>query len=298
MGKMIFAISLLALTVGQVFSAPNDSNWVQLLRQGDTSLSDWIVKIQGQTLGANPYRTFSYAQANDGSPRLIVTDTVNYANNYGFGHLFYKTPFSDYLLRAQFHFPSKASYALTQGTATGKTWTIQNNGLMLHCQSPSSMSVSQAYPNSFENQLLGYWNGGATGGFNPPDVRSSNLCLPQSTVYYNNGSPAVSGTGWFSDGSGHHCTAAKPHSLAYDTATIATNGANSTNANWLGKDIWQYAMARVLDSTSMTFFVRNRPDTAWDSVMSFSRPHYGNASSLTNLNGATVVTSGYISIQM
>ena len=275
---------------GVAFAGPNDSNWVQLLRKGDTALSDWIPKIQGYAAGQNPNRSFTYAEASDGSPRLIITDTVTWSSSYGYGHLFYKTPFSDYIIRAQYHFPSKTSYAQANGT-----WTIQNNGLMLHSQSPASMTTGQQYPNSVEHQLLGYWS---TAASNPPNSRSGNLCVPGVTVYYNNGAQGATGTGWYSDGSGHHCTNAKPRSLTYDSSASPVKGVNSTNATWPAANIWEYSMARVLDSSSMTFWFRTRPDTAWDSVMAFTRIHLGNASSTTNLNGATPLTSGYITLQM
>jgi hypothetical protein len=158
---------------------------------------------------------------------------------------------------------------------------------MLHCQDPATMSVSQDYPNSIEDQLLGYWSQAAVA---PPQSRSSNICTPGVTVNYNGQ--------WYSDGSGHHCTNAKAHSLVYDSSVTTVKGGNSTNTTWPGANIWQYAMAKVIDSTSMTFWVRNRPDTAWDSVMGVTRIHLGNAPSTTNLGTATPLTKGYISIQM
>jgi len=90
----------LALTVGLVSRAscgPNDSNWVQLFRAGDTALSDWTPKIQGQSLGVNLHNTFRYAVSNDAAhtPMLEVIDTTAISSSYGYGHLFYKQPFSD-----------------------------------------------------------------------------------------------------------------------------------------------------------------------------------------------------------
>ncbi|MBW8887902.1 MAG: DUF1080 domain-containing protein [Fibrobacteres bacterium] len=151
-------VSALFMTTAMtaVFAGPNDSNWVQMLRKGDTKLSDWTAKIQGRAVGENPYNSFSYAETSDGQPRLLVTDTVTYnSGSYGYGHLFYKTLYSDYIARVQYHFPTKQSFASASGT-----WTIQNNGLMLHCQSAASMTQGQDYPQSLETQLLGYWSQG------------------------------------------------------------------------------------------------------------------------------------------
>lgn len=283
MKRMILGVLSVVALFSMAAAGPNDSDWVQLLRPNDSTLSDWIIKIQGQQLGANPNKSFTYAKAGDGSPRLLVTDTVTYnSSNYGYGHIFYKTPFSDYILRAQFHFPSKTSFASGQGS-----WTIQNNGLMLHCQDPATMAVSKDYPNCVENQLLGYWSQASVA---PPNSRSSNVCTPGVTINYNGS--------WYSDGSGHHCTNAKAHSLAYDSSVTTVKGGNSTNTDWPGKDVWQYAMARVIDSASMTFWVRNTPADPWDSVMGFTRIHLGNAPSTSNLGSATPLMQGYIALQM
>lgn len=265
------------------WAGPNDSNWVQLLRKGDTKLADWTPKIQGRALGDNPYNSFAYAETQDGEPRLLVTDTVTYnASTYGYGHLFYKTPYSHYLLRAQYHFPTKQSFAASSGT-----WTIQNNGLMLHCQDPKTMSQGQDYPQSFETQLLGYWS---TGGGSPPNTTTANLCLVNTSANYKGQ--------WYSDATGHHCTQSKAHSLAYDSSTTSAKGANSTNADWPGKDIWEYTMVRVLDSTSVTFWNRNKPTDPWDSVMYYTNLRKGQTNTASGPGNTTPLGSGYISIQM
>lgn len=273
---------ILAAATTAVFAGPNDSNWVQMLRKGDTNLSDWTPKIQGHAAGENPYNSFSYAETSDGQPRLIITDTVTLSSSYGFGHLFYKTPYSDYIARVQYHFPTKQSFASSSGT-----WTIQNNGLMLHCQSAASMSQGQDYPQSIETQLLGYWS---TGSGSPPNTTTANLCLVNTSANYKGQ--------WYSDATGHHCTQSKAHSLAYDSVTTTAKGANSTNANWPGKDIWEYTMVKVLDSTSVSFWVRNTPQDAWDSVMGFTSPRKGQVSSTSSTGNTTALGSGYISLQM
>ena len=273
----------LATATTAVFAGPNDSNWVQMLRKGDTKLDDWTAKIQGHVAGENPNNSFSYAETSDGQPRLLVTDTVTYnSGSYGYGHLFYKTQYSDYLLRSQYHFPTKQSFASASGT-----WTIQNNGLMLHCQSAASMSQGQDYPQSFETQLLGYWS---TGDGSPPNTTTGNLCLVNTTANVNGK--------WYSDGTSHHCTQSKAHSLAYDSATTSVKGANSTNATWAGKDIWEYTMVRVLDSTSVTIWNRNKPEDAWDSVFTYANLRKGQATDPNSPGNTTAIGSGYISIQM
>ncbi len=280
--KVIYGALTLAAALTTVFAGPNDSNWIQMLRKGDTKLSDWTPKIQGHAAGENPYNSFSYGETSDGQPRLIVTDTVSNTSSYGYGHLFYKTAYSDYIVRAKYHFPTKESFAGGAGS-----WTIQNNGLMLHCQSAASMDKGQDYPKSIENQLIGYWS---YGDGSPPNTTTSNLCLVNTSVNYHGQ--------WYSDGTGHHCTQSKFHSLAYDSSTTPAKGANSTNATWPGKDIWEYAMDRVIDSTSMTFYMRSRPDTAWDSVLGVTQIRLGLTNTSSGPGSTTALGSGYISIQM
>jgi hypothetical protein len=282
--KIFGSAIMLAAATTSVFAGPNDSNWVQMLRKGDTNLSDWIPKIQGHAVGENPYNSFAYGETSDGQPRLIVTDTVNLSSSYGYGHLFYKTPFSHYLLRAQYHFPSRQSYACHCNSGD---WTVQNNGLMLHCQDPKTMSQGQDYPKSVETQLLGYWS---SGGGSPPNTTTANVCLVNTSVNYKGQ--------WYSDATGHHCTQSKAHSLAYDSSTTPVKGGNSTNTDWPGKNIWEYTMARVLDSTSITFWNRNKPEDPWDSVMYVTNVRLGQTNTSSGPGNTTPLGSGYISIQM
>jgi hypothetical protein len=274
-GSQAISFGALLLFASATVLHAEDSAWVQLFRPNDATLSDWIMKFQGSALGVNQNNVFRYAakgtdSASPGAgPRLEVVEATPWnATTSAYGHLFYKTPFSYYLLRSQYHFTSKTSEFVSNGG-----WTIQNNGLMLHCQNPNTMTVGQSYPNSIEDQLLGYWSQAIA---NPPDSRNSNVCVPGVTIRYNNQ--------WYSDNSGHHCTAAKPHSLAYDSA--------------LAPNVWMYVQAKVLADSTVTFWVRSRADTAWDSVMNFSQIHTGNAPSTTALeNGSVPLSQGYIAIQ-
>jgi hypothetical protein len=65
-----------------------------------------------------------------------------------FGHLFYKDPFSYYLLAAEYRF-------VGEQVAGAPSWAIRNNGLMLHSPSPRTMPKDQDFPISLEIQLLG-----------------------------------------------------------------------------------------------------------------------------------------------
>ena len=76
--------------------------------------------------------------------------------------------FSYYRLVAEYRF-------VGQQVAGGPPWAIRNNGLMLHCQKPSTMLKEQDFPISIEVQLLG--------GLSDGNPRSTaNLCTPGSNV--------------------------------------------------------------------------------------------------------------------
>src|SRR6185436_18236679 len=80
--------------------------------------------------------------------KLIVSyDHYDQFNNQ-FGHIFYKTPYSYYIIAVEYRFIGK------QATG-GPAWAYRNSGIMIHCQPPSSMLKNQDFPISIEVQLLG-----------------------------------------------------------------------------------------------------------------------------------------------
>jgi hypothetical protein len=139
------------------------SQWIQLFNGKD--LKDWKIKIAGYPLGENYANTFR------------VTDkklTVNYSEygNYDerFGHIFYKQPYSYYLLAVEYRFTGDQ-------VKGGPGWAFRNSGAMLHCQSPESMGLKQDFPISIEMQLLG--------GNGKDERHTANLCTPGTNVVYN-----------------------------------------------------------------------------------------------------------------
>ena len=74
-----------------------------------------------------------------------------------FGHIFYKEPFSYYLLAAEYRFVGE------QVPARAVAWAIRNNGLMLHSPEPKTMLKDQDFPISLEIQLLGGLSDGKPG---------------------------------------------------------------------------------------------------------------------------------------
>ncbi|MBL8889058.1 MAG: DUF1080 domain-containing protein [Planctomycetaceae bacterium] len=143
----------------------NDESWIQLFNGRD--LTGWTPKIRYCELGENFGQTF---QVVDGI-LTVVYDPQHYPE-YGekFGHLFYEKSFANYRLRAEYRF-------VGQQCKAGPGWATRNNGLMLHCQDPKTMSVDQDFPASIEVQLLG--------GDGQNDRTTANLCTPGTNVVLN-----------------------------------------------------------------------------------------------------------------
>lgn len=131
------------------------------------NLDGWIPKINGYKLGNNYNNTF---RAEKGVIKISYSNYKNFTDQ--FGHLFYKTPFTNYKFRLQYRFIGKQLKG-------GQPWANKNSGIMLHCQAPETMLLKQGFPISLEVQLLG----GVKIGEERP---SGNLCTPGTNVVMNN----------------------------------------------------------------------------------------------------------------
>lgn len=143
---------------------PNRKDWIQLFNGRD--LTDWTPKFAKHDLGENFRNTF---RVEEGLLKVRYDQWSSFASE--FGHLFYKDPFSYYILAAEYRF---AGDQVTGGPA----WAIRNNGLMLHSPHPRTMLKDQDFPISLEVQLLG--------GFGDGKPRTTaNLCTPGTNVVLN-----------------------------------------------------------------------------------------------------------------
>ena len=84
-----------------------------------------------------------------------------------FGHLFYKTTFSNYILRLDYRFTGEQIKG-------GPGWALRNSGVMIHGQEPATIGLDQNFPVSLEVQLLG--------GDGQKDRTTANLCTPGTLV--------------------------------------------------------------------------------------------------------------------
>lgn len=147
-----------------IASAPK-SDWTQLFNGRD--LSGWDIKFAKHELNDNFNNTF---RAEDGMLKVRYDKWTGW--NGEFGHIFYKQPFSHYLIAAEYRFVG----GQVVGAGAPLAWALRNNGLMLHGQSAESMGLNQDFPISLEVQLLG--------GLGTGKRSTANLCTPGTNVYF------------------------------------------------------------------------------------------------------------------
>jgi hypothetical protein len=158
--RYLFMILLLSSSLS-VFSQPSyPVKWKQLFN--GKNLKGWSPKIRGYTYGENFGTTF---RVENGVMKVAYDAYDQFDDRYG--HLFYKTPYSYYLLAVEYRFVGKQCPG-----APG--WAYKNSGIMIHCQDPATMRKNQDFPISIEVQLLG---GDATG-----ERSTCNLCTPGTQV--------------------------------------------------------------------------------------------------------------------
>lgn len=145
-------------------SSKSENEWVQLFNGKD--LTGWNVKINGYALNENIHNTF---RVENGVLKVSYDGYDNFGTSYG--HIFYKTPFSNYKLKLQYRF-------VGEQVKDGQGWATKNSGVMIHSQSPESMGIDQSFPVSLEVQLLG----GLEEGIVRP---TGNLCTPGMHVTMN-----------------------------------------------------------------------------------------------------------------
>lgn len=134
--------------------------WTPLFNGKD--LNDWTVKISKHEVGDNYANTF---RVEDGLMKVSYDGYENFDRQYG--HIFYKKPFSAYILRLEYRFTGEQAPG-------GEGWAWRNSGAMLHGQAPESMLKDQDFPISIEAQIL---------GGNGSDPRpTGNLCTPGTNV--------------------------------------------------------------------------------------------------------------------
>lgn len=135
-------------------------DWIQLFN--GKNLNGWLPKITGYELNDNFGNTFRV----ENGVMKVSYDKYDVFNNR-FGHIFYKDKFSHYIIVVEYRFTGEQMKG-------GAGWATRNSGIMIHCQSPQSMTKDQDFPISIEVQLLG--------GLGKGPRTTANLCTPGTNV--------------------------------------------------------------------------------------------------------------------
>jgi hypothetical protein len=170
-------IGLILLSISAASTAEIDYGGVpvaDLLQRGQLGAGDWknlvepdglqgwTPKIRGYQAGENFADTFRV----DGD--VISVSYQGYDKFKGrFGHLFYDTPYSHYLLSLDYRFVGDQARG-------GAGWAFENSGVMIHSQSAASMGLKQDFPISVEVQLLG--------GSGKKKRPTANVCTPGTHI--------------------------------------------------------------------------------------------------------------------
>ena len=135
-------------------------DWIQLFN--GKNLDGWIPKITGYPPGENALNTF---RVEDGVLKVKYDQYEKFDNR--FGHLFYKDPFSYYVIAVEYRFVGEQAPG-------GPGWAARNSGIMVHGQPAMTMQRDQDFPISIEVQLLG--------GLGKGPRPTANLCTPGTHV--------------------------------------------------------------------------------------------------------------------
>jgi hypothetical protein len=159
--KLFLLLATLAININLTLAqSTRTGKWIELFNGKD--LNDWSVKITGHPLGDNYGNTF---RVEDG--KMVVRYDQYTAFDEQYGHIFYKKPFSAYLLVMEYRF-------VGEQVKGGPGWATRNSGAMLHGQAPETMGLQQDFPISMEMQLLG--------GDGQYERHTGNLCTPGTNV--------------------------------------------------------------------------------------------------------------------
>ncbi|MCS4436674.1 3-keto-disaccharide hydrolase [Aquiflexum gelatinilyticum] len=138
-----------------------EGEWIQLFNGKD--LNDWTIKIAKHELNENFANTF---RVEDSLMKVRYDGYEAFDQQYG--HIYFNTPFSYYLLNVEYRFVGEQAPG-------GEGWALRNSGAMLHCQDPKTILIDQDFPISIEGQFLG--------GDGTNERTTSNLCTPGTNVY-------------------------------------------------------------------------------------------------------------------
>jgi len=161
--RRLAAILIAAAACSPAQNNPDRKEWIQLFN--GKNLDGWVMKFTGYPLGENYLNTF---RVENGLLKVSYDRWQEFENK--FGHIYYRTKFSHYIVAAEYRF-------VGEQVKGAPAWALRNNGIMLHCQAPETLGKDQDFPISVEAQLLG---GGPTG-----ERSTANVCTPGTDIFRN-----------------------------------------------------------------------------------------------------------------
>ena len=163
LARLLLLVGLTATALNPVDAAdapPRNGQWIQLFN--GTNLDGWTPKFTGYPYGSNYNNTF---RVEDGLLKVSYDQYTNFTGQ--FGHLFWKVPLSNYVLRVEYRFVGRQ-------VPGGPGWAFRNSGVMIHGEDPKGMDLKQEFPASIEVQLLG--------GSGQGTRHTANLCTPGTHI--------------------------------------------------------------------------------------------------------------------
>lgn len=131
---------LLASVAGLLRLSAAEEGWIPLFNGQD--LTGWTVKVAQHPLGVNFADTF---RVEDGIIKVAYDKYGKFDQQ--FAHLYTNLPYSRYILRLEYRFTGTPM-------PDAPSWAGRNSGVMVHSQSPLTMTVPQLWPASLELQFL------------------------------------------------------------------------------------------------------------------------------------------------
>jgi hypothetical protein len=161
---LVLSVYLVACFTMNAQKKSKAKGWIRLFN--GKNLDGWTVKIKDHPVNDNYGNTFRVENG------VMKVSYDQYGGQFKdqFGHIFYKDKFSAYLLVVEYRFTGDQ-------IKDGPGWAFRNSGMMLHGQTPESMSLDQDFPICLEAQLLG--------GNGKDNRTTNNLCTPGTNVVMN-----------------------------------------------------------------------------------------------------------------
>ncbi len=136
--------------------------WVELFNH--KNFDGWDIKIAGHPLNDNYNQNFVVQDS------ILKVDYSHFKQFDGaFGHIYYKKPYSWYIVRTEYRFTGDQLKG-------GPNYAYLNSGVMLHSQSAASVTLNQTFPVSLELQLLA--------SDDTLKRHNGNLCTPGTLVSF------------------------------------------------------------------------------------------------------------------